>query len=236
MATNDVTVVLVYGAWADGSSWAKVIAPLAASGVKAVAAPLPLTSFRDDIAALERVEGLFSSPATPTPARSLERPAATRWKRWSMWPRSLPTKARRWPTRRPTSSGAQARAGRAWVDLSARRGLRRRLRAKCFQRRTGSPGGYAAADLAHSYHHQDGAAFVERSAVLVPGRGAGPHDRRRQPSLHGRADESSISFPPRRPHASRDRALDRRRYHRLGDRSGRRLRPLPYSRAKGKAS
>jgi pimeloyl-ACP methyl ester carboxylesterase len=54
MAMSDVTLVLVHGAWADGSSWAKVIAPLAASGVKAVAAPLPLTSFRDDVAALDR--------------------------------------------------------------------------------------------------------------------------------------------------------------------------------------
>jgi pimeloyl-ACP methyl ester carboxylesterase len=54
MAMNDVTLVLVHGAWADGSSWAKVIAPLAASGVKAVAAPLPLTSFNDDVAVLDR--------------------------------------------------------------------------------------------------------------------------------------------------------------------------------------
>ena len=61
MAINNATVVLVHGAWADGSSWAKVIGPLAASGVKAIAAPLPLTSFHDDVAALdrtlERVEG-----------------------------------------------------------------------------------------------------------------------------------------------------------------------------------
>jgi pimeloyl-ACP methyl ester carboxylesterase len=54
MAMNDVTLVLVHGAWADGSSWAKVITPFAASGVKAVAAPLPLTSFRDDVATLDR--------------------------------------------------------------------------------------------------------------------------------------------------------------------------------------
>jgi pimeloyl-ACP methyl ester carboxylesterase len=54
MSSNGTTVVLVPGAWADGSSWAKVIAPLAASGVKTVAAPLPLTSFHDDVAALER--------------------------------------------------------------------------------------------------------------------------------------------------------------------------------------
>jgi pimeloyl-ACP methyl ester carboxylesterase len=49
-----VSVVLVHGAWADGSSWAKVIAPLAADGVRAIAAPLPLTSFSDDVAALDR--------------------------------------------------------------------------------------------------------------------------------------------------------------------------------------
>ena len=61
MATNNATVVLVHGAWADGSIWAKVIMALAATGVKAVAPPLPLTSFHDDISALdrtlERVEG-----------------------------------------------------------------------------------------------------------------------------------------------------------------------------------
>jgi pimeloyl-ACP methyl ester carboxylesterase len=61
MEMTDASAVLVHGAWADGSSWAKVIAALAADGVRAVAAPLPLTSFQDDVAALdrtlERVEG-----------------------------------------------------------------------------------------------------------------------------------------------------------------------------------
>ena len=54
MPSKDLSVVLVHGAWADGSSWAKVIAPLAAHGIKVVAAPLPLTLFRDDVAALDR--------------------------------------------------------------------------------------------------------------------------------------------------------------------------------------
>ena len=54
MSSSDAGVVLVHGAWADGSSWAKVIASLAADGVKAIAAPLPLTSFADDVAALDR--------------------------------------------------------------------------------------------------------------------------------------------------------------------------------------
>ena len=54
MPSKDVSVVLVHGAWADGSSWTKIIEPLAANGVKVVAAPLLLTSFRDDVTALER--------------------------------------------------------------------------------------------------------------------------------------------------------------------------------------
>jgi pimeloyl-ACP methyl ester carboxylesterase len=54
MSSDDVSVVLVHGAWADGSSWGKIIGPLAAEGVKAAAAPLPLTSFQDDVAAVER--------------------------------------------------------------------------------------------------------------------------------------------------------------------------------------
>jgi pimeloyl-ACP methyl ester carboxylesterase len=54
MRTSDVSVVLAHGAWADGSSWAKVISPVIAAGHETVAAPLPLTSFDADVAALER--------------------------------------------------------------------------------------------------------------------------------------------------------------------------------------
>jgi pimeloyl-ACP methyl ester carboxylesterase len=62
MSSNDVSVVLVHGAWADGSSWAKIIVPLAADGVRTTAAPLPLTSFRDDVAALDRTLERVTGP------------------------------------------------------------------------------------------------------------------------------------------------------------------------------
>jgi pimeloyl-ACP methyl ester carboxylesterase len=62
MSSNDLTVVLVHGAWADGSSWAKVIGPLAADGIKVVAAPLPLTSFPDDVSALDRTLERVTGP------------------------------------------------------------------------------------------------------------------------------------------------------------------------------
>jgi pimeloyl-ACP methyl ester carboxylesterase len=54
MSSSDVSLVLVHGAWADGSSWAKIIKPLSADGLEVFSAPLPLTSFQDDVAALDR--------------------------------------------------------------------------------------------------------------------------------------------------------------------------------------
>jgi pimeloyl-ACP methyl ester carboxylesterase len=54
MAMKDVSVVLAHGAWADGSSWAQVITALKAESIRVLAAPLPLTSLPDDVAALNR--------------------------------------------------------------------------------------------------------------------------------------------------------------------------------------
>jgi pimeloyl-ACP methyl ester carboxylesterase len=54
MAIENVSVVLAHGAWADGSSWARVITALRAESMKVSAAPLPLTSLAGDVAALNR--------------------------------------------------------------------------------------------------------------------------------------------------------------------------------------
>jgi pimeloyl-ACP methyl ester carboxylesterase len=54
MTLNELTVVLVHGAWADGSSWTKVIGALQAKDIHTLAAPLPLTSLAEDVAALDR--------------------------------------------------------------------------------------------------------------------------------------------------------------------------------------
>jgi pimeloyl-ACP methyl ester carboxylesterase len=55
-------VVLVHGAWADGSSWAKVIPFLEAAGLHAVAVQNPLTSLQDDVAATQRAIALQDGP------------------------------------------------------------------------------------------------------------------------------------------------------------------------------
>jgi pimeloyl-ACP methyl ester carboxylesterase len=53
-AAGPVTVVLVHGAWADGSSWNKVIPLLQSKGVSVLSVQNPLTSLADDVAAARR--------------------------------------------------------------------------------------------------------------------------------------------------------------------------------------
>ena len=44
MAANP-TIILVHGAWADGSCWSKIIPPLVEEGLQVTAVQLPLTGF-----------------------------------------------------------------------------------------------------------------------------------------------------------------------------------------------
>jgi len=55
-------VILVHGAWADGSSWSKVIPLLEAKGLNVTAVQLPLTSLADDVATVKRAFALEDGP------------------------------------------------------------------------------------------------------------------------------------------------------------------------------
>jgi pimeloyl-ACP methyl ester carboxylesterase len=59
---KDFTAVVVHGAWADGSSWEPVIRRLERHGVKVLAAPIPLSTFGDDAAALRRTIARTEGP------------------------------------------------------------------------------------------------------------------------------------------------------------------------------
>jgi pimeloyl-ACP methyl ester carboxylesterase len=63
---QDATVVLVHGAWADGSCWRKVILPLKERGLGVLAAPIPLTSLAEDVAALYRALQKTKGPVVLT--------------------------------------------------------------------------------------------------------------------------------------------------------------------------
>ena len=60
--TKASNVILVHGAWADGSSWSKVIPLLISRGLRVTAVQLSLTSLKDDVATVKRALALQDGP------------------------------------------------------------------------------------------------------------------------------------------------------------------------------
>jgi pimeloyl-ACP methyl ester carboxylesterase len=56
------TIILVHGAWADGSCWHNVILPLERRGLHVICAPIPMTSLSNDSTALGQVLERTSGP------------------------------------------------------------------------------------------------------------------------------------------------------------------------------
>jgi pimeloyl-ACP methyl ester carboxylesterase len=57
-----LTILLVHGAWADGSSWARVITRLQARALEVVSVQIPLTSFEDDVSTVRRALATEDGP------------------------------------------------------------------------------------------------------------------------------------------------------------------------------
>jgi pimeloyl-ACP methyl ester carboxylesterase len=60
--TNTKNILLVHGAWSDGSSFEKVIPLLQEEGFNVVSVQIPLTSFADDVATAKRALALETGP------------------------------------------------------------------------------------------------------------------------------------------------------------------------------
>src|SRR3984885_14164780 len=56
------TIILVHGAWADGSCWRNVILPLEGRGLHVICAPIPMTSLTNDATALSQTLERTSGP------------------------------------------------------------------------------------------------------------------------------------------------------------------------------
>src|ERR1700733_11888462 len=56
-------IVLVHGAWADGSGWRGVYDNLVRDGFKVTIVQEPQTSFEDDVAAVKRILALQDGPS-----------------------------------------------------------------------------------------------------------------------------------------------------------------------------
>lgn len=63
-STNDSNIVLVHGAWSDGSVWSKVIPILMNAGHQVIAVQMPLHSLNDDVATVKRAIDYIGGPVT----------------------------------------------------------------------------------------------------------------------------------------------------------------------------
>jgi pimeloyl-ACP methyl ester carboxylesterase len=55
-------IVLVHGAWGDGSSWSRIVPLLQAKGLRVACVQIPLTSIADDVAATHRIVNAQDGP------------------------------------------------------------------------------------------------------------------------------------------------------------------------------
>jgi pimeloyl-ACP methyl ester carboxylesterase len=178
--SHDVSVVLVHGAWADGSSWAKVIAPLAAEGIKVLAAPLPLTSFAEDTAAVERTLERASGPVVLAGhAYAGAVIAATRNEKV----KALVYVSALAPDEGETVSDVFYRskphplAPKLAPDSHGLIYLPHEACAECLRRRIGAALRGSAADFARMHHGACESSTLERPLDLVSNGGRGSHDR-----------------------------------------------------------
>lgn len=63
MSTNIKNIILVHGAWTDGSLWSQVIPILQESGHRVIAVQLPLHSLSDDVATVKRAIDHLNGPS-----------------------------------------------------------------------------------------------------------------------------------------------------------------------------
>ena len=66
VSTNATNIVLVHGAWADGSSWSKIIPILKSAGHNVTAVQMPLNILADDIDTVKRAIAHIGAPVTLT--------------------------------------------------------------------------------------------------------------------------------------------------------------------------
>lgn len=183
MVESDVKVVLVPGAWADGSSWSKVVTGLHENGVGAVTVPVPLTTLDDDVAALDRTLERIDGPvvlvghayagAVIGAARSPRIKALVYIAALS--PDEGETVADVFHRNEPHPTAPKL-APDKHGDLVAPGGVCRGLCPKRIGARSGGIGSSSAPDFAGLYQRSSRTAALEGGAELVSAGGAGSND------------------------------------------------------------
>ena len=196
------TIILVHGAWADGSCWRNVILPLQRHGLHVICAPIPLTSLTNDASALSRTLERTSGPVVLVGhAYSGAVIAAVREDRVkslvyiaALAPDEGETVAKVFyrdpkppesPKLAPDSHGLHLDAGRWLSTRGCPQGFCRTDK-HCNCRATANRG---------SVHSRAGPdASVENKTVVVPDCRRGSHDQSEDAAFHGRSHAGESPF------------------------------------------
>lgn len=208
-ATNGKsTVVIIHGAWADGSSWKRVTRLLQSRGVKTIAAPIPLTSLSDDVRALDRALERTNGPVVLVAhayAGAVIGSARNDLVRGLVFVSALA------PDEGETVAEVLSRAphpqapqlapdphGFIWMPNS---GFAVGIRVKRFDRRQYSVRHRAAPDQCSLHPGEGPPAAMEERPVLVPRCETGPYDTSEDTGVHGITHESRHTAHGHRPHS-----------------------------------
>jgi len=188
------TVVLVHAAWADASSWNKIIPLLQMKGIQVAAVQIPLTSLSDDVAVVRRVLKRMSGPvvlvghsyggAVITAAGSEDANVKALVYIAAMAPDEGEPSANCY-TEHTACERAGACARRRRVSLDVGRWFRQSSRSGESRRGRCCDGGDAEADRRQLSGGEDDQTSMEGEAFLVSCGGKGSNDSSRHSAIYG---------------------------------------------------
>ena len=198
------TIILVHGAWADGSCWRNVILPLERHGLHVICAPIPLTSLTNDAAALSQALERTSGPVVLVGhAYSGAVIAAVREDRVkslvyiaALAPDEGETVAKvfyRDPSHPEAPKLAPDSHGFIWMPDD---GFRRAVAHKASARSNKHCNCRATADRGSVHSRTGPDAGMENETVVVSDRRRGSHDQSEDAAFHGRSYARESSFVP----------------------------------------
>ena len=192
--TDKLNIVLVHGAFADGSHWRHIIPRLDQAGHRVMAAQNPLTSLADDIANTRKLAEWMGGPtllvghsyggAVITGAGR-----ATTWWDWSTSPRSRQRRAKALTAFSPVATPRPAWRVSALPSTTTSCGTARTLSTTLLPRprrhRVAGHGNNPKATRTSLLRRCHRGASVENQAKLVSGLGPRPNDPAADPAVDG---------------------------------------------------
>ena len=203
------TIVLVHGAWADGSCWSNVILPLQRQGLNVICAPIPLTSLTNDITALNYALERTSGPvvlaghayAGAVIAGTTEKRVKSLVYVAALAPDQGETVAKVFYRDEPHPEAPKLAPDTHGFLWMAPDGFRRAVAHRASTDQTNIMGAVQRPIALAVYSRTGSGAGMENKTLMVLTGGRGSHDQPEDAALHGRSHGRENPEAPSGPHS-----------------------------------